>query len=69
VYGVPDQVGDAALLFDPKSSDEIAEAMERLWTDDALCNCLIEKGKERASEWGPGQFSQRLREIVDALSQ
>jgi glycosyltransferase involved in cell wall biosynthesis len=69
VYGVPDQVGDAALLFDPKSSDEIAEAMERLWTGDALCNCLIEKGKERASEWGPVQFSQRLREIVDALSQ
>ena len=68
VYGVPDQVGDAALLFDPKSSDEIAEAMERLWTDDALCNCLIEKGKERASEWGPIQFSQRLKEIVDALT-
>ena len=68
VYGVPEQVGDAALLFNPKSSDEIAECIERLWTDDALCACLIEKGKERAREWGPVQFSRRLQEIVEALT-
>ena len=67
VYGVPDQVGDAALLFDPKSADEIADSMERLWTDDALCTCLIEKGKEKARQWGPVQFSRRLQEIVEAL--
>lgn len=68
VYGVPAQVGDAALLFDPKSSDEIAEAMERLWTDDALCSCLTEKGKERARQWGPVQFSKRLQQIVETLT-
>jgi glycosyltransferase involved in cell wall biosynthesis len=68
IYGIPDQVGDAALLFNPKSTDEIANAMERLWTDDALCARLIEKGKERARQWGPVQFSKRLQEIVDKLT-
>ncbi len=67
VYGIPDQVGDAALLFDPSSVDEIADAMERLWTDDALCAQLASRGKERASDWGPVQFSNRLQGIVETL--
>lgn len=67
VYGVPDQVGDAALLFDPNSPEEIASAMERLWTDDALCRALVAKGKARAAAWGPDQFRARFREIVRGL--
>jgi glycosyltransferase involved in cell wall biosynthesis len=68
VYGIPDQVGDAALTFDPKSIDEIASAVERLWTDDALCASLAAKGRARADAWGPMQFSARLQEIVEALT-
>ena len=68
IYGVPEQVGDAALLFDPKSVEGIAACMERLWNDDALCEDLIAKGKKRAREWGPVQFSARLEEIVAALT-
>ncbi|HVD62035.1 MAG TPA: glycosyltransferase family 1 protein [Gemmatimonadaceae bacterium] len=68
VYGVPDQVGDAALLFDPNSVDEIADCIERLWTDDTLCATLAEKGKRKAREWGPEQFSERLQEIVESLT-
>src|SRR5512141_77945 len=67
VYGVPEQVGDAALLFDPRSVDEIAAAMEKLWTDDALCATLSQKGKEKARAWGPVQFSARLQSIVESL--
>ncbi len=64
VYGVPEQVGDAALLFDPRSADEIASCMERLWTDDILCRKLSERGKRQAAAWGPEQFQARFREIV-----
>ncbi len=67
VYGVPDQVGDAALLFDPKSADEMAAAMTRLWTDDELCRTLVEKGKQRAATWGPEQFRAKFRQIVRSL--
>lgn len=67
VYGVPEQVGDAALLFDPRSPDEIADCMERLWVDDDLCRALIDRGKKRAAAWDPPKFQARFREIVRTL--
>lgn len=67
IYGMPEQVRDAALLFDPLSVDEIAAVLERLWTDDALCDSLVAKGRENTRNWGPAQFGDRLREILDRL--
>lgn len=64
IYGIPDQVGDAALLFDPNSTEEIAAAMERLWTDDELCRVLSERGRQRNEAGGARQFAERLNDIV-----
>jgi glycosyltransferase involved in cell wall biosynthesis len=44
---LPEQAGDAALVFDPDQPEQIAAAIERLWTDDSLCTSLVEKGHER----------------------
>lgn len=66
IYGMPDQLGDAGLLFDPESLEEIVDCIRRLWTDDQLCAELSERGKTRAESWGPRQFNERLREIVEA---
>lgn len=65
IYAIPEQVGDAALLFDPESVEEIADAMERLWTDDELCRQLTDKGKERSALWGQEQFSAKLTEYIN----
>jgi len=67
IYGMPEQVGDAALLFDPLSTEEIAGAIRRLWTDDRLCEELSEKGKRRDASWGPSQFNERLGEIIELM--
>ena len=67
IYGIPAQVGDAALLFDPASVSEIQDCLNRLWTDDALCADLVSKGIEHAAHWGPPQFRDRLVEIVEEL--
>lgn len=64
IYAIPEQVGDAALLFDPTSTDDIAESIRKLWTDDALCAHLAEKGRRRATQWGPAEFNERLRSIL-----
>lgn len=68
IYGIPEQVGDAALLFDPENVDEIAESIERLWKDDRLCDKLVVKGKIRAAKWGQKEFTDTLltyiREMV-----
>jgi glycosyltransferase involved in cell wall biosynthesis len=68
IYGIPDQLGDAALLFDPHSVDEIHECLERLWTDDRLCATLAERGRRHAQQWGPPQFTDRLRDVIEALT-
>ena len=48
VSSLPEVVGDAALLVDPTSAEEIAVAMHRLIADDALHAELREKGLPRA---------------------
>lgn len=67
IYAMPEQVGDAALLFDPSATEKIADCIRRLWIDDALCAKLAEKGKTRAAGWGQTQFNDRLREIVEQI--
>ena len=67
IYGVPAQLGDAALLFDPNSVEELHDCLVRLWRDDSLCASLAEKGRERSRAWGPQQFAGRFAEIVGRL--
>jgi glycosyltransferase involved in cell wall biosynthesis len=46
---MPEVAGDAGLLVDPLSVDDMAAAMSRLLKDDALRTDLISKGKKRAA--------------------
>ena len=64
-YGMPEQAGDAALLFDPDSVEDLAGCIRRLWTDDFLCTHLVERGRARAAAWGPAQFARRLQVVVE----
>jgi glycosyltransferase involved in cell wall biosynthesis len=48
VSSLPEVVGDAALLIDPNSDEELAVALHRLLTDEALAAGLREKGLARA---------------------
>lgn len=63
-YGMPEQVGDAALLFDPQSVESIAKALDMLWNDDELCMRLIKRGYKRSAQWGIKEFTVRLAEIL-----
>lgn len=64
VYAMPEQVGEAGLLFDPHSVEEIAAAIIRLWTDDDLCPELSRRGIEKSKLWSQTQFNHRLHEII-----
>lgn len=64
MYAMPEQVGDAALVFDPKDEQAMADALTRLWNDDALCADLSRRGKARAAAWTQTEFNARVREIV-----
>ena len=65
IYGMPEQCGDAAVYFDPLSVEDMAAVVRKIWSEDALCQLLAEKGWARSRSWQIPQFSQRLREIVE----
>jgi glycosyltransferase involved in cell wall biosynthesis len=47
-YGTREVAQDAGVLVDPESVDSIAEGIERVLTDDALCESLVAAGRRRA---------------------
>jgi len=51
VTSLPEVAGDAALFIDPFSVDSIADAMQKIATDENLRKDLIEKGKLRKQEF------------------
>lgn len=64
IYGMPEQIGDAGLLFNPNSDFEIADTIYKLWTDDDITISLARKGYQKSKDWGQTQFNQRLLEII-----
>ena len=63
VTSLPEVVGDAALLVNPRDSEEIAVAMHRLLTDDALHAELCEKGLQRARTCSWEKAAQRTLDV------
>ena len=67
IYGMEEQLGDAALYFNPGSIDDISENMINLWINPDLCAELIKKGTKKTQSWGIKTFSMRLEEIINDL--
>jgi glycosyltransferase involved in cell wall biosynthesis len=61
--------GDAAMLVDPQSKEQMAEALARLLGDAALRTELIEKGRRRIEQFHWDQTAQRTWSLYEeALS-
>lgn len=67
VSSLPEVAGDAALMVDPYSIDEIAEAIGRILTDEALRDDLIAKGIEQASKFTWEKSAKQLLDIYDRV--
>lgn len=63
-YAMPEQVGEAGLLFDPDLPLEIAECIRKLWLDENLRMKMKSLGYKRIKEWGPREFEKRVFKIV-----
>ncbi len=68
VVALPEQIGDAGLLFDPTSPQDIAAAIDRLLGDPALRSTLVERGFRRMAEVTHANYAERLGGIVDAVT-
>jgi glycosyltransferase involved in cell wall biosynthesis len=67
VSGADEQIGDAALLVDPKSPLEIAAAIRRVYEDNGLRTELIAKGRKRATRWTTEDFVLGVFKILDGF--
>jgi glycosyltransferase involved in cell wall biosynthesis len=65
VSGASEQLGDAALLVDPKNPEDIAEAIYSLFNSVELQNKLVKRGKERALKWTVEDYMQNILSTLD----
>lgn len=65
IRGIREQVGDAAILVDPRSVEAIADGIYRLWTDENLRRVFVERGRQRLATYTPDDYRQRLIEILE----
>jgi len=63
VTSLPEQVRDAALLFDPKSVDAIAAALKTMATDGALLEDLAAKGARRLADFSWERTARSYRAL------
>ena len=63
VTSLPEQVGDAAILFDPDSSPSIQEALMTIWTDHKLRFVLAERGRSRVSRYSWDNVAKDMRTL------
>jgi len=65
VSGAQEQLGDAALLVDPRNEEQIAVAVKSLYDNPALRQTLVQRGLERATKWTGEDFVKSVFTILD----
>ncbi len=63
VTSLPEQAGDAALLFDPLSVQSIARVIKRMSNESDLRNDLIERGKKRLADFSWDRTARAYRAL------
>jgi glycosyltransferase involved in cell wall biosynthesis len=65
VAGAQEQLGEAALLVDPRSPEQIALAIKSIYDNLELRRTLVQRGFERASKWTGVDFIKGVFSILD----
>ncbi len=66
ILAIPEQVGDAGLLFDPKSVDSIKQAILRSSIPRPPRE-LGKRGRERMSAMTPERYGAQLQDLLSGL--
>ena len=65
--GMKLQLKDAALFFDPKDENELADIIKKLFEDENLRKELIQKGLEIAQNWTSKDYVNEIIKIIDGF--
>lgn len=64
VSAMPEVAGDAALLVDPLSVDDLVLAMQKIYEDESLRKNLVEKGKIQRAKFDWDQSAEKTYTIL-----
>lgn len=68
ILSIPEQVGDAGLLFDPISVSSIADSMLKLVNDPELASQLGERGRKKMAVFTQQNYCKQLQDLLDAVA-
>ena len=70
VCALPEQVGDAGLLFDPFNIEDMAEKIYRIWIDENLRAELVQKGYNRIKDLTLENYAKQWEDVIkEALNE
>lgn len=64
IYGMPQQLGNAAVYFDNRNPADVAAVLEDLWINEDLRARLKENARIHFENWNQKHFNQKFREII-----
>ncbi len=67
ILAIPEQVGDAGLLFDPTSVASIKDAILRIARDPAAARQLGKRGQDRMSAMTPERYGAQLQNLLNEM--
>jgi len=67
VTGLPEQVDDAALIFDPFNIDDIVKKIEELLNDKQKVSEIVNKGYEKITNLSHSDYSDRLDYLLNRV--
>lgn len=69
IYGMPEQMENAALFFDPKNPREIANCIETIANDEQVRCKLISHGYALTKKWNEQEFKKKFISIIEEVIQ
>ena len=67
-YGMPEQVGDGALLINPRDPSDIAEKIESVWNNAQIRRELIDFGLRKIEGYSQNEFNKKLENIINEVT-
>lgn len=68
IPGAAEQLGEAALLFDPLNPEDIAAKINKLLAQPQLCEDLRNKGLKRAAAWTVNDFAVAMVKLFNEFA-
>jgi glycosyltransferase involved in cell wall biosynthesis len=68
ILAIPEQVGDAGLLFDPFSISSIADSILKLHSDPVLAGRLGMRGREKMASMTQEHHCSELQQLLRGLA-